>query len=145
MWQEQTIDLDSGRSLFALQAGEGPDLVLIHGALTTSHDWRVSPAAELAREFRVTVIDRPGHGHSKRSRFSGTPREQADQIAEGLERLGIERPMIAAHSFGGLVTLAHLLPNARLTEIEGAGHMIHHTHPDVVLKVIHDAVTIAVA
>lgn len=106
MWTEQTIDLGSGRSLFALQAGQGPDLLLVHGALTTSHDWRVSPAAELARSHRVTIIDRPGHGLSRRPRFAGTPRDQARQIAEGLERMGVERPVVAAHSFGSLVSLA---------------------------------------
>jgi pimeloyl-ACP methyl ester carboxylesterase len=32
--------------------------------------------------------------------------------------------------------LARLLPNAALTEVEGAGHMLHHSHPDVVIKAI---------
>lgn len=106
MWKEQTIELGSGRSLYALQAGKGPDLVLVHGALTTSHDWRHSPVAELTDEFRITIVDRPGHGLSRRPRFTGTPRDQARQMAEGLERLGVERPVIAAHSFGALVVLA---------------------------------------
>ena len=52
-----------------------------------------------------TVIDRPGHGESRRPRFC-TPREQADQIAEGMAKLGINRAVFAAHSYGGLVALA---------------------------------------
>ena len=107
MWDTQTVDLGSGRTLHARTAGEGPDVVLIHGALTTSHDWLTSPlAAELARDHRVIVIDRPGHGLSRRPRLAGTPREQAEQIAEGLEKLGSMRPVVAGHSFGGLVALA---------------------------------------
>ena len=107
MWQERTLELGSGRTLRAYQAGKGADVVLIHGALGTSHDWLTSPvAAELVKSRRVTVVDRPGHGASARPRFAGTPRDQADQIAQGLDRLGIERPVIAGHSFGGLVTLA---------------------------------------
>jgi pimeloyl-ACP methyl ester carboxylesterase len=107
MWEETNIDLGSGRSLNTATSGTGPDLVLIHGALTTSHDWRVSPvAAALARDWRVTILDRPGHGGSRRPRFGGTPRDQADQIAAGLDRLGVERPLVAAHSLGGLVALA---------------------------------------
>lgn len=107
MWKARTLDLGSGRSLHAHQAGGGPDVVLIHGALTTSHDWLESPIAlDLARDHCVTILDRPGHGLSRRPRFSGSPREQAAQIAEGLEALGVERPVVAAHSFGGLVTLA---------------------------------------
>ncbi|HEX8667257.1 MAG TPA: alpha/beta hydrolase [Allosphingosinicella sp.] len=100
------VDLGGGRSLYAVQAGDGPDLVLIHGALTTSHDWLTGPADALAEEHRVTIVDRPGHGRSRRPRFVGTPRDQAEQIASGLERLGIDRATIVAHSFGGLVALA---------------------------------------
>ena len=44
MWTSQTLDLGSGRSLHLVQAGEGPDLLFIHGALTTHHDWREAPA-----------------------------------------------------------------------------------------------------
>jgi pimeloyl-ACP methyl ester carboxylesterase len=35
--------------------------------------------------------------------------------------------------------LARLLPNGRLTEIEGAGHMLHHTHPQPLLAAIREA------
>jgi pimeloyl-ACP methyl ester carboxylesterase len=106
MPKKQTLDLGSGRSLHVHQEGAGPDLVLIHGAMTTSHDWLASPAFEaMTRSHRVTVIDRPGHGLSRRPRFA-TPREQADQIADGLGKLGIARAVVAAHSYGALVALA---------------------------------------
>ena len=107
MLTEQTLDLGSGRSLFVHQEGSGPDLVLIHGAMTTSHDWLLSPVfGALIKSHRVSVIDRPGHALSRRPRFGGTPREQADQIAEGLAQLGIDRAVIGAHSYGCLVALA---------------------------------------
>ena len=107
MQQEHLLDLGSGRSLHVVQEGKGPDLVLVHGAMTTAHDWLVSPVrAKLIKKHRVTVVDRPGHGLSERPRFAGTPRDQADQIAEGLARLGISRAVFAAHSFGALVSLA---------------------------------------
>jgi pimeloyl-ACP methyl ester carboxylesterase len=107
MQQEQTLDFGSGRSLHVHQAGKGPDLVLIHGAMTTAHDWLKSPVhAALVKTHRVTVLDRPGHGLSARPRFGGTPREQADQIADGLAALGIRKAVFAAHSYGALVALA---------------------------------------
>ena len=34
--------------------------------------------------------------------------------------------------------LARLLPQAELTEIEGAGHMLHHTHPLPLLAAVRD-------
>jgi pimeloyl-ACP methyl ester carboxylesterase len=107
MQHEHTLDLGSGRSLFVHQRGKGRDVVLIHGAITTSHDMLESETAErLAAKYRLTILDRPGHGGSRRPRFAGTPRDQADQIVEGFDRLGIERPVIVAHSYGALVALA---------------------------------------
>jgi pimeloyl-ACP methyl ester carboxylesterase len=107
MPKQQTLDLGSGRSLYVHQEGSGPDLVLIHGAMTTSHDWLVSPVfSALTKSFCVSVIDRPGHGLSRRPRLGGTPRQQADQIAEGLSAVGIRRAAFAAHSYGGIVALA---------------------------------------
>src|SRR3569833_2836622 len=102
MWTSETIALGPERSLHVVQAGRGADLVLIHGALTTHHDW-LAPAEALADDHRVTLIDRPGHGLSGRPRFAGTPRDQARQIAAGLESLGIGPATLVAHSFGGLV------------------------------------------
>jgi pimeloyl-ACP methyl ester carboxylesterase len=106
MLTPRTIDLGSGRTLHALHGGRGPDLLLIHGAVSTHHDWRLALPAAAAREWRLTIVDRPGHGLSRRPRFAGTPRDQAEQIVAGLDRLGVERPVIAAHSFGALVALA---------------------------------------
>jgi pimeloyl-ACP methyl ester carboxylesterase len=111
----RTAELGNGRSVHAVAAGEGADVVLIHGALNTSADWLSGPFDALASEgVRVTAIDRPGSGLSRRERFGGTPRAQAKQIREGFDQLGIERPILVAHSFGGLVALAYaeLFPHA---------------------------------
>jgi pimeloyl-ACP methyl ester carboxylesterase len=110
----RTIQLGPGRSLHAAQAGEGPDVVLIHGMLATSRDWLQGPFGALAELCRVTAIDRPGYGLSRRPRFEGTPRDQARQIREGLAKLGVERPVLVGHSFGCLVSLAfaELFPEA---------------------------------
>lgn len=106
MAKEQTIALGDGRSLFVRQSGSGADLVLLHGALTTGHDWVAAPIEALRRTHRLTIPDRPGHGESRRPRLQGTPRDQARQILDGLERLGVVRPLVVAHSYGALVALA---------------------------------------
>ncbi len=107
MTETRTIELGERRSLHSVTGGEGPDVLLLHGMLETGHDWLVWPLDRLvAAGCRVTVIDRPGHGLSRRPRFEGTPRQQADQIKQGLDRLGIRRPIIVSHSYGGIVSLA---------------------------------------
>lgn len=115
MQNEKTIELGGGRTLHAVQAGEGPDVVLIHGMLATARDWLIGPFDNVVEQgCRVTAIDRPGHGRSRRPRFEGTPRDQARQIQAGLQALGIERATLVAHSYGGLVSLAmaELFPDA---------------------------------
>lgn len=104
--EARTVQLDCERSLHAVQAGAGPDLVLLHGALVTHSDWIEGPFDALVCDFRVTAVDRPGHGLSRRPRFAGAPRDQARQIAEGLDALGVRRAWIVGHSMGGLVALA---------------------------------------
>lgn len=50
-------------TLFSETAGHGPDLVLLHGWGLHSGVWDETAAA-LAENFRVTLIDLPGHGRS---------------------------------------------------------------------------------
>jgi pimeloyl-ACP methyl ester carboxylesterase len=106
MWRSGTLSAGESRTLAWSQGGSGPDLVLLHGALATQHDWLAGPAGALSARHRVTVLDRPGHGGSRRPRFAGTPRDQARQIVQGLTGLGVGRAIVAAHSFGALVALA---------------------------------------
>jgi pimeloyl-ACP methyl ester carboxylesterase len=106
MSETRNADLGRGRSIHAVIAGEGPDILLLHGALATHHDWLAGPFDALAGLGRVTAIDRPGHGLSRRPRFEGDPRSQARQIAQGLDTLGVSRTLVVAHSFGGVVSLA---------------------------------------
>lgn len=106
MWDNTSLDLGEGRSLAVLRGGRGPDLVLLHGALATHQDWLSGPADALAAHYRVHLVDRPGHGGSRRPRFFGTPRDQAGQIAAGLRRLGVGPAIVVGHSFGAVVALA---------------------------------------
>lgn len=104
----QTMDVDLGpdRSLHLVYAGEGRDIVLIHGAISTHLDWTGAPFEAVARLGRAIAVDRPGHGLSRRPRFEAGPRAQARQLRDGLRAIGADRPLIVGHSIGGLVALA---------------------------------------
>ena len=55
----------NGLDTFAIVAGEGPDVILLHGDLSSTYTWRhlIEP---LARTRRVHAIDLPGHGFSEK-------------------------------------------------------------------------------
>lgn len=51
------------QSLYSETFGQGPDLLLLHGWAMHSGVWGAF-AELLARDFRVTAVDLPGHGYS---------------------------------------------------------------------------------
>jgi pimeloyl-ACP methyl ester carboxylesterase len=100
-----------GVRLHYLEAGRGgeePPVVLLHGNGVTAEDWVASGVfGRLAARRRVVAFDRPGYGYSERPRDRlWTAEEQAEVFAEAFSRLGLERPVVAGHSWGALVAVA---------------------------------------
>lgn len=60
---EAVTDGSDPQQLHAVETGEGPRVVLVHGFTQTSASWRVV-ADDLARDHRVVAVDAPGHGGS---------------------------------------------------------------------------------
>jgi 2-hydroxy-6-oxonona-2,4-dienedioate hydrolase len=85
-----------------LQAGSGPDLVLLHG--TGGHLEAYSrDIAGLAEHFRVTVYDMVGHGWSALPDRYYTIDVLSDHLLGVLSVLGLERPHLSGESLGGWV------------------------------------------
>jgi len=96
----------NGHKVHFIQAGSGPDLVLLHGASSSVLDWTYGPLAKLAESYRVTAFDRPGLGHSDRIANGTDLRVQARHLIAASKALGLEKPRVMGHSFGGAVALA---------------------------------------
>jgi pimeloyl-ACP methyl ester carboxylesterase len=102
----QFVTVDGVR-LHLLQQGTGPDIVLIHGASGNMRDFTMDLVGRLSDRYRVTVLDRPGLGHSDRlDRDGATIFEQADILVRAVAELGVTRPLVLGHSYGGAVALA---------------------------------------
>lgn len=99
------IEVD-GISLAYAQAGSGPSVVYIHGALTTLEEGLIGLTDTLAPHFQITAFDRPGHGESGRNAGTGSAWRQAELIRGACSKLQLDRPVIVAHSFGGAVAMA---------------------------------------
>lgn len=89
------------------QAGDGPDIVLLHGYACTSEDW-VAVARSLSRRWRVTRFDFPGHGVSR-----GPAPTEIEDLVDATQtlvaRLCGSTPILVGHSMGGMVALGCIL------------------------------------
>jgi pimeloyl-ACP methyl ester carboxylesterase len=69
---------------------------------------------QAARRYRAIAFDRPGFGHSERpGGRTWTAQAQASILPEVFRLLGIDRPIVVAHSWGTLVALALALDQPR--------------------------------
>jgi pimeloyl-ACP methyl ester carboxylesterase len=95
-----------GGSLHVVDLGRrdaaGPPVVMLHGASSNLEVMRQPLGERLARDHRVILIDRPGHGWSTRDRVEdSTPEIQGRMIAEALAKLGVARAIFVVHSWAG--------------------------------------------
>ena len=103
--QGQMIEV-AGATLNVLDTGPrdaaGPPVVMIHGASANLEVMRQPLGEMLARNHRVILIDRPGHGWSSRARLDDSmPAIQGKMIDEALQKLGVGPAIVVVHSWAG--------------------------------------------
>lgn len=99
-----TIDLPDGAAR-VLEAGSGPPVVLLHG-LSSLAEEIMAPLLDLSGGHRLLAIDRPGYGGSAPQPADRmAPDRQAEWLADVLDALAVERPVIVAHSFASSIAL----------------------------------------
>jgi 4,5:9,10-diseco-3-hydroxy-5,9,17-trioxoandrosta-1(10),2-diene-4-oate hydrolase len=114
--EEHDVEID-GLPIRYLAAGEGPPLILLHGAGDNSLDWQwVIPA--LAATHRVYVPDLPGSPDSARPAADYSPTFFERFVAGFLDALGIGPATFVGNSLGGLIALRLALSEpARVTAL----------------------------
>ncbi|MBB5917254.1 pimeloyl-ACP methyl ester carboxylesterase [Nocardia transvalensis] len=82
--------------------GGAPTVILLHGLVTTAMLNWFPALAELSERYRVVLYDQRWHGRGIRS-----PRWELDDLADDVvavaDLLGVERPILAGYSMGGIV------------------------------------------
>ena len=107
--REHMIDLPRiGTRLRVQETGDGPPIVLVHGASNSGTSWAGLAAA--MPQFRCLMIDRPGCGlsesHGRRFReVADLTRFSEDLVADVFDALELDRAFLLGTSFGGNVVL----------------------------------------
>ena len=95
-----TVNVGGNDRYYAVSRGDGPAVVLIHGAGGSRLAW--PPELRRLPEAMVYAIDLPGHGRS-----SGPGRDRieayAEDVLELMDALVLEEALLVGHSMGGAI------------------------------------------
>jgi len=108
----------NGLSMYYEIHGDGPPLLLLHGAYMTI-DMMGPIVPGLAESRQVIAVELQGHGHTADIDRPITYEQMADDAAALLRHLGIDRADVVGYSMGGGVALQLAI-----------------RHPDVVRKLV---------
>jgi len=86
--------------------GTGTPLVLLHGLASTSHIWDLT-APLLAQGCRVLALDQRGHGTTAKPDNGYDFKTFVGDLHAFVHETGLERPLVAGHSWGGNVALEY--------------------------------------
>ena len=86
------------------RVGQGPPIILLHGFVGDSREWRPEIEA-LSGEFTVVAWDAPGAGQSADPPETFGLADYADSLAAFVDALGLRRPHVVGLSFGGALAL----------------------------------------
>lgn len=96
----------NGIRLYYQQAGDGPDVVLLHAVTSNQAIWLFSGLTDaLAADYRVTTYDLRGHGQSERPPAGYTSADMAADFAALHAALGLGPAVLLGHSFGGVTAI----------------------------------------
>jgi pimeloyl-ACP methyl ester carboxylesterase len=85
--------------------GQGAPLLLLHGITSSARSWwRVAPVLA-AQGYHVYALDLPGHGESAETNDHRIANIAA-LVGAAIRALGLDRPTLLGHSWGGAAALA---------------------------------------
>src|SRR3954447_17439935 len=107
-----TADID-GLPLWYEEHGDpdGPVLVALHGGILTFEGSFGDVLPWLAQGRRVIAVELQGHGHTPDTGRAMSIVRFADDVAELLDRLGIERADLWGYSLAGLTATGAAAPH----------------------------------
>jgi len=104
-WQSATVESKGITLHYTRTGGDKPPFILCHGFSDDGLCW--TPVAEvLAKEYDVIMVDARGHGRSDGPKDGYGALEHAADVAELIDGLGVQKPLILGHSMGAITTLA---------------------------------------
>lgn len=105
----------NGVRLHYVEGGSGPALVCLPGWPQTWYSYHPI-AAELARHYRVLIVDIRGMGTSEKPATGYDKKTMAQDIYALLRHLGVEKASLLGHDIGGMVASSFAFNYPEATE-----------------------------
>jgi pimeloyl-ACP methyl ester carboxylesterase len=83
----------------------GTPVVMTHGMAAWGGLWKLTAEALAARGYRVVALDQAPFGFSDSQNPDFSRSAEAKRLLEAVKSLGIEKPLLVGHSYGGGVAL----------------------------------------
>ena len=100
-----TVD---GVPMHYVRQGSGQTVVMIHGSDGLLQDFTLTIFDSIASFADAIAFDRPGHGYSEHPSVKPLTLElNAQLIHDAVAVLGVSKPVIVGHSYGGAVALQY--------------------------------------
>src|ERR1700694_4199565 len=114
-----------GQKIHYLEAGAGPNVILLHGLGGDSSNWSSTTPA-LASKFHVWVPDQIGFGASDKPLIHYRVTTLVDFLEAFCKKAGIDKAAVVGNSLGGWTamafTLAHPERVEKLVLVDSAGY-----------------------
>lgn len=99
------VKLRNGLTFHYQQAGDGPNLIMVHGLSGNLASWNLRIVPLLWDRFRVLTYDLRGHGYSDTPATGYTLDDMVDDLAALMDALDIAHASIVGHSYGADLAL----------------------------------------
>jgi pimeloyl-ACP methyl ester carboxylesterase len=114
MYVDRRLDAFDGGSIYLVESGEGPPIVLSHGVTNSIRSWFHQLEALPEAGFRTIAFDHRGHGQSKIGAAGHSLENLAEDMRVVVEGLDLRGAVLVGHSMGGVAVQAFM---ARFPEI----------------------------
>ncbi len=101
-----------GTRIHYKEKGEGLPLIFIHGSMSSHQTW--NRQLPLSEDYRLVMLDLPGHGRSDPPDAEISVKLYSDYVADFIEKLDLRKGIPVGHSLGGAITLQLALDNPGL-------------------------------
>ena len=127
VYLDRRLDAFDGGSIYLVESGEGPPILLSHGVTNSIRSWFHQLEALPQAGFRTIAFDHRGHGQSKVGTAGHSLENLAEDVRTVVEGLDLHDAVLVGHSMGGVAVQAFMTRFPEIAEERVAGIVLLST------------------